>query len=109
MARERAYLLAWLAALHPSTAVVSAPAPDGTADGPHLLSLTAGGRPLSWALASGEISLFQHVRRAGITGTRAGRDTRETEAQYAHIHRHTRMLALEHDVARVVTELHHGD
>ncbi|WP_328495270.1 hypothetical protein OHS59_22910 [Streptomyces sp. NBC_00414] len=108
MARERAYLLSWLAALHPSSAVVAptpAPSPDGTAGDWHVLSLVAGGRPLSWALAPREVPLFQHVRRAGDTGTRAWRDAREIEAQYAHIHRHTRMLALEDDLARVVEEL----
>ncbi|MEV0912279.1 hypothetical protein [Streptomyces hokutonensis] len=106
--RERAHLLAWLAALHPSSAVVSqapAPAPDGAAGGQHFLSLMAGGRTLSWALAPRDAPLFQHVRRARETDTRAWRDAREIEAQYAHIHRHTRMLALEDDVARVVEEL----
>jgi hypothetical protein len=106
--RERAHLLAWLAALHPSSAVVSqapAPAPDGMAGGQQILSLVAGGRALSWALAPRDAPLFQHVRRAGGTDTRAWRDAREIEAQYAHIHRHTRMLALEDDVARVVEEL----
>ncbi|MFF3484910.1 hypothetical protein ACFYXC_16840 [Streptomyces sp. NPDC002701] len=109
LAHERAYLLAWLAALHPSSAVVAAPAPDGTAGDRHLLSLVAGGRSLSWALAPEDVSLFRHVRQAGETATRAWRDPREFEAQYAHIHRHTRMLALEHDVARAVEELRPGD
>lgn len=44
VARERAYLLSWLAALHPASAVVSqAPTPDSTAGGWHVLSLVAGG------------------------------------------------------------------
>ncbi|MCX4810771.1 hypothetical protein OG601_09060 [Streptomyces sp. NBC_01239] len=106
--RERAHLLAWLAALHPSSAVVSqapAPAPDGAAGGQHFLSLMAGGRTLSWALAPRDAPLFQHVRRARDADTRAWRDAGEIEAQYAHIQRHTRMLALEDDVARVVEEL----
>ncbi|MFE9684530.1 hypothetical protein [Streptomyces sp. NPDC006285] len=76
LARERAYLLAWLAALHPSSAVVAAPAPDGTAGDRHLLSLVAGGRSLSWALAPEDVSLFRHVRQAGETATRAWRDPR---------------------------------
>lgn len=106
--RERAHLLAWLAALHPSSAVVSqapAQAPDGAAGGQHFLSLMAGGRTLSWVLAPRDAPLFQHVRRAKETDMRVWRDAREIEAQYAHIHRHTRMLALEDDVARVVEEL----
>ncbi|MFH8465097.1 hypothetical protein [Streptomyces sp. NPDC017991] len=111
LARERAYLLSWLAALHPSSAVVSqAPTPDGTADGRHVLSLVAGGRPLSWTVAPREVPLFQHVpRAAGDTDTRAWRDAQEVEAQYAHIHRHTRMLALEDDLTRVVEELRGSD
>ncbi|MEU3793413.1 hypothetical protein AB0F07_27000 [Streptomyces fructofermentans] len=110
MARERAHLLAWLAALHPSSAVVSqAPAPDGTAGGWHVLTLVAGGRPLSWTLAPREVPLFQHVRWARDPDTRAWRDLEEIEAQYAHIHRHTRMLALEDDMARVVEELRRKD
>ncbi|WP_404190497.1 hypothetical protein [Streptomyces tauricus] len=125
VARERAYLLSWLAALHPSSAVVSrAPTPDGTtsdgnalddtagngtAGGWHVLTLVAGGRPLSWSLAPREVPLFQHVRQAGDTDTRAWRDAREMEAQYAHIHRHTRVLALEDDLTRVVEELRGND
>ncbi|GHB54479.1 hypothetical protein ACPESV_03315 [Streptomyces umbrinus] len=110
MARERAHLLSWLAALHPASAVVSqAPTPDGTAGGWHVLSLVAGGRPLSWTLAPREVPLFQHVRRAGDADTRAWRDAQEIEAQYAHIHRHTRMLALEDSLTRVVEELRGSD
>ncbi|WP_189771343.1 hypothetical protein [Streptomyces tauricus] len=125
MARERAYLLSWLAALHPSSAVVSRSptldgttsdgnalddtAGNGTAGGWHVLTLVAGGRPLSWSLAPREVPLFQHVRQAGDTDTRAWRDAREMEAQYAHIHRHTRVLALEDDLTRVVEELRGND
>lgn len=110
VAGERAYLLSWLAALHPASAVVSqAPTPDGAAGGWHVLSLVAGGRPLSWTLAPREVPLFQHVRRAGDADTRAWRDAQEIEAQYAHIHRHTRMLALEDNLTRVVEELRGSD
>lgn len=91
---ERAHLLAWLAALHPSSAVVT-PAVGAGPDGTHLLRLVAGGRQLSWRLLPRDIPLFAHVpytERATVHGQRDGPTVVE---QAAHIRGHTRLLALE--------------
>lgn len=61
---ERAHLLAWLAALHPSSAVVT-PAVGVGPDGTHLLRLVAGGRQLSWRLPPGT------SRCSGMSRTRS--------------------------------------
>lgn len=84
---ERAHLLAWLAALHPSSAVLTS-----GSDGTHLLCVEAGGRRLSWRLAQNDLPLFTHVpyARPVTTDGHAG-----TPDQAAHIRSHTRLLAME--------------
>ncbi|MFF8484858.1 hypothetical protein [Streptomyces antibioticus] len=94
VARERAHLLAWLAALHPASAVIT-PAPDGGTDGTHLLRLVAGERQLSWRLPPADLPLFAHVPYMEPTGTPSPGDGRRSPDQAAHIRRHTRLLALE--------------
>lgn len=102
--RERAHLLAWLAALHRSSAVL-APATDAPGEDRHLLHLMAGGRWLTWRIARRDLPLFPHVPYAASAGPRgrvagtgvgagAGAE-REAEATYAHIRRHTGLLALD--------------
>ncbi|MFG1671033.1 hypothetical protein [Streptomyces sp. Y7] len=88
--RERAHLLAWLAALHPSSAVLT---PDTGAgpDGAHLLRIDAGGGQLCWRLAPAELPLFVHVPYAHP----AAADRPAPPDQAAHIDRHTRLLAME--------------
>ncbi|RMB80124.1 hypothetical protein [Streptomyces shenzhenensis] len=58
--RERAQLLAWLTALHPSTAVITASS-DVDEDGWQLLYLVAGGWRMSWHIAPCDVPLFKHV------------------------------------------------
>ncbi|MGV9456770.1 hypothetical protein [Streptomyces sp. NPDC003635] len=80
---ERAHLLAWLAALHPSSAVLT--------DGGGTLSLRAGERGVSWPLSPAELRLFAHVPHAEPADLT---DMGEAE-QTAHIREHTRLLAIE--------------
>ncbi|MFI6403618.1 hypothetical protein [Streptomyces sp. NPDC050548] len=87
---ERAHLLAWLAALHPSSAAIS-PAVGGR----HLLSLVAGDRQLSWWLLPRDLPLFGHVRRVDHTVHHLRRDGPAALEQAAHIRSHTRLLAME--------------
>ncbi|MDR6980603.1 hypothetical protein J2X68_007343 [Streptomyces sp. 3330] len=91
---ERAHLLAWLAALHPSSAVVT-PAVGAGADGTHLLRLVAGGRQLSWRLTPRDIPLFAHVPYTERAVGHGQRDGPAPGEQAAHIRSHTRLLALE--------------
>ncbi|CCK27107.1 hypothetical protein BN159_2728 [Streptomyces davaonensis JCM 4913] len=87
---ERAHLLAWLAALHPSSAVLTDGGGAG-AGGSYALSLRAGERGLSWSLAPAELPLFTHVPHAEPASS-----TPLSEAdQAAHIRDHTRLLAIE--------------
>ncbi|MFC5216095.1 hypothetical protein [Streptomyces coerulescens] len=88
--RERALLLAWLAALHPASAVLTPDAGSGP-DGVHLLCVEAGGRQLSWRLSPAEVPLFAHVPYAHPVTT----DRPAPPDQSAHIRRHTRLLAME--------------
>lgn len=94
VALERAHLLAWLAALHPSSAVVT-PTTGGGPDGTHLLRLTAGERQLCWWLQPTELPLFTHVPYAEPTPQCPPRDGHGAADQAAHIRRHTRLLAVE--------------
>ncbi|MFD5846771.1 hypothetical protein [Streptomyces chartreusis] len=87
---EHAHLLAWLAALHPSSAVLTPDAGSGP-DGPHLLCVEAGGRQLSWRLSPADLPLFAHVPYAQPVPT----DSPAPLDQTAHIRRHTRLLAME--------------
>ncbi|GAA4995096.1 hypothetical protein [Streptomyces siamensis] len=108
--RERAHLLAWLAALHPASAVVTPVTNDGDGDGWDVLHLAAGGEVMSWPISPRNADLFRHAPRRTPPPGEAypGADDRETEAKYAHIRRHTRLLALEDGVAALVSELRHG-
>ncbi|MGW2891428.1 hypothetical protein ACWDDN_40230 [Streptomyces griseoruber] len=94
ISRERADLLAWLAALHPSSAVVT-PATDTGPGGTHLLRLMAGERLLSWRLPPADLPLFAHVRYAEPTVAPPRREGPRIPDQATHIRRHTRLLALE--------------
>lgn len=91
---ERAQLLAWLAALHPSTTVI-APSPDVDEDGWQLLYLTAGGWQMSWHIHPRDAQYFKHVTVVDATDPRAQWDGHGTVQKYERIRNHTRLLALE--------------
>ncbi|NUS83000.1 MAG: hypothetical protein HOY75_09650 [Streptomyces sp.] len=90
--RETAQLLAWLAALHPATAVI-APAhePEASQD----LYIVAGGWQLSWPIAAAHADLFRHVTAVDVTDPRAQWDGHGTEQRAERIRGHVRLLALE--------------
>ena len=103
--RERAQLLAWLAALHPSSAVIT-PASDVDEDGWHLLYLVAGGWQMSWHIAPRDVSLFRHVELVEPSDPRARWDGHGTEQKYQRIRQHVRLLALaDGSMTGVMTEL----
>ncbi|MEU0199162.1 MULTISPECIES: hypothetical protein [unclassified Streptomyces] len=91
--RERAQLLAWLAALHPSSAVIT-PARDIDEDGWHLLYLVAGGWQMSWHIAPLDVPLFRHVELVEPSDPRAQWDGHGTEQKYQRLQQHVRLLAL---------------
>jgi len=96
--RERAQLLALLAALHPS---VIAPAPDVDEDGWQILYLRIGGKQASWHIAPRDAELFAHVEHVAADDRRAQWDGHRTEQKYAHIGEHAARL---HAEARGRTE-----
>ncbi|MFE6284386.1 hypothetical protein [Streptomyces sp. NPDC057877] len=92
--RERAQLLAWLAALHPSTAVITA-SPDVDEDGWQLLYLVAGGWQMSWHIHPRDAALFRHVTVVDVTDPRAQWDGHGSEQKYQRMRQHVRLLALD--------------
>jgi hypothetical protein len=90
--RERAHLLALLAALHPS---VITPAPDVDEDGWQILYLRIGGKQASWHIAPGDAGLFAHVEHVPADDRRAQWDGHTTEQKYAHIGQHAARLYAE--------------
>ncbi|MFI8300027.1 hypothetical protein ACIGCZ_29285 [Streptomyces nigra] len=92
--RERAQLLAWLAALHPSTAVITQ-SPDVDEDGWQLLYLVAGGWQMSWHVHPRDSDLFKHVTVVDVTDPRAQWDGHGTEQKYERMRNHVRLLALD--------------
>ncbi|MET9734027.1 hypothetical protein ABZZ79_26255 [Streptomyces sp. NPDC006458] len=115
LSRERAHLLAWLAALHPASAVIT-PAVRAGHHGSVRLRLMAGGRQLSWSVRPDDLALFEHVPFAepamehplGHAESHTDEHTDEhaegTGAdQDAHIRRHTHLLAIEGSLLGVPT------
>jgi hypothetical protein len=80
--RERAQLLALLAALHPS---VIAPAPDVDEDGWQILYLQIGGKQASWHITPRDAALYAHVEHVPADDRRAQWDGHTTEQKYQHI------------------------
>ncbi|MGX1547536.1 hypothetical protein [Streptomyces adustus] len=103
VAFERAHLLAWLAALHPSSAVIT-PAAGLGGDGTHLLRLVAGEQQLSWHLLPKDLPLFGHVPYAERNTGPLQRDGPGALEQAAHIRSHTRLLAIEGTLFAVPAE-----
>ncbi|MEU9921911.1 hypothetical protein AB0H51_11540 [Streptomyces griseoluteus] len=91
--RERAQLLAWLAALHPTTVITQSP----DVDDPdwQLLYLYAGGWQMSWHIHPRDADLFQHVTVVDVTDPRAQWDGHGTVEKYTRIEEHVRLLALD--------------
>jgi len=87
--RERAQLLALLAALHPS---VIAPAPDVAEDGWQILYLQIGGLQASWHIAPRDAELYTHVEHVPTDDRRAQWDGHTTEQKYEHIGQHAARL-----------------
>ncbi|MFC7303980.1 hypothetical protein ACFQVC_07095 [Streptomyces monticola] len=100
--RERAHLLAWLAALHPDSAVMT-PATDVDAEGWHVLFLVAGGWQMSWHIAPHDLPLFRHVEIVDVADPRVQWDGHSTRQKYSRVRRHTRLLAIEAEVADAST------
>lgn len=81
--RERAHLLAWLAAHH---AAVLAPALDiDDEDDWHLLYLYAGDHQMAWHIAPRDTELFNHVERVDFADPRAAWDGHTTDEKYERI------------------------
>ncbi|MGV9427131.1 hypothetical protein ACWDO7_22945 [Streptomyces sp. NPDC003656] len=102
--KERAHLLAWLAALHPASAVITPASDIGDEPGWHLLYLVAGGWQLSWHIHPRDRHLFGHVTAVYPSDPRAQWDGHVTDQKYARIRQHTRLLA----VARTTGDLQPG-
>lgn len=92
--RERAQLLAWLAALHPAVRTL---APDTTEPGWQILYInpTTGGQ-LSWHISPRDVELFEHVEYvpADSRDERTTWDGHTTEAKYERIADLTQHIAV---------------
>jgi hypothetical protein len=89
--RERAHLVALLAAMTDGAVITYAP--DIDEPGWQIVYLTIGGRQCSWHISPRDAGLFQHVERVGALDVRALWDGHTTEEKYAHIAEHTAELA----------------
>jgi hypothetical protein len=81
--RERAELVAWLAAIHPA---VLAPAPDIDEPGWQIIYLHADGQQLSWHIHPRDAELFRHVDQIPADDPRAQWDGHTTVEKYERIH-----------------------
>ncbi|WP_201724785.1 hypothetical protein [Streptomyces antimycoticus] len=90
--RERAHLLAWIAALHPANAVITAAA-DVDEPGWQLLYLLVGGWQMSWHIAPRDAELFAQVEHVGPDDPRAQWDGHSTPEKYERIQQHVERLA----------------
>jgi hypothetical protein len=89
--RERAHLVAWLAALHPA---VITEAPDVDEPGWQIVYITADGSQCSWHIAPRDAELFEHVERVQADDPRAQWDGHTTDQKYTRIRLHTRDRAM---------------
>jgi len=81
--RERAHLVALLAAMTDDAVITYAP--DVEEPGWQIVYLTIGGRQCSWHIAPRDADLFQHVERVGALDLRALWDGHTTAEKYQHI------------------------
>jgi hypothetical protein len=89
--RERAHLVALLAAMTDGAVITYAP--DIEEPGWQIIYLTIGGQQCSWHIAPRDADLFAHVERVGALDVRALWDGHTTEEKYTHIAEHTAELA----------------
>ena len=82
--RERAQLLAWLAAVYLDNTVIT-PAADVTEPGWQLLYIHIGDRQLSWHIAPRDTDLFAHVQHVPADHPRAQWDGHTTDQKYEYI------------------------
>ncbi|MFJ2174364.1 hypothetical protein ACIOHE_15800 [Streptomyces sp. NPDC087851] len=87
--RERAHLVAWIAALHPA---VIAPAPDVDEDGWQIVYITVGDWQMSWHISPRDAALFKDIEHVRADDPRALWDGHTTEAKYVRIRQHTRVV-----------------
>ena len=89
--RERAHLVAWLAATHES---VIAPAPDIDEDGWQILYLysSAHGWQMSWHIHPRDAELFKDVTHVAADHPHAQWDGHTTEQKYNRIRSHVRVI-----------------
>jgi hypothetical protein len=80
--RERAELLAWLAATHPA---VITPATDIEEPGWLLLFITAAGHQMSWHIHPRDVTLFEHVEHVEPEDPRAHWDGHSSVEKYQRI------------------------
>ena len=83
--RERAHLVALLAAMTPGAVI--APAVDVDEPGWQIAYLTIGGRQCSWHISPRDVELFAHVEHAALDDPRAQWDGHTTDEKYEHIQR----------------------
>lgn len=95
--RERAHLVAHLAARYPSVLAYSDPAEP---DWPVVTVETPAGQ-LSWHLDPADVDLFEHVPTVTADDPRAAWDGHDTDTKYARLRELTRALV---DVLRKLNE-----
>lgn len=89
--RERAHLVALLAAM--TDGAVTTPAPDVEEPGWQIVYLQLGGHQASWHISPRDADLFTHVERVSTDDPRAQWDGHTTEAKYERIATWTADLA----------------
>ncbi|MER7201022.1 hypothetical protein CG723_41400 [Streptomyces sp. CB01635] len=89
--RERAHLVALLAAMTSGAVIVPAPDIDDE-DSWQIAHLNIGGRQASWHISPRDADLLEAVEHVPADDPRARWDGHSTEDKYARIRQHTRLL-----------------
>ncbi|MFF8656784.1 hypothetical protein [Streptomyces huasconensis] len=89
--RERAHLVALLAAMTPGAVI--APAGDVDEPGWQIAYLRIGGRQCSWHIAPRDAAFFEHLEHVPADDPRAQWDGHTTDEKYGHIAAWTTELA----------------
>jgi hypothetical protein len=85
--RERAHLVAYMAAINPAVLVEDTP----DAPGWSIVYIVAGGHQMSWHIAHRDLDLFKHVPRVPAGDPRAQWDGHTTDQKYVRLRSHTRL------------------